>query len=137
MASDPDKDKARAIGKQRWEYYVEHQDELNAAAQVLYFAGEPWELTPQEASIQRERTAEHTNRSMAYTKAVDGLPAMASRLYSEGHNPGFHLETIEALFAPLGRTLHPSEKQDVLKALGECGWERIRITRNQSNVSTG
>jgi Virulence-associated protein E len=119
-----------AIGRKRWAYYTANRDRLNAAAKALYLAGEPWELTDRESDIQRERTEEHTDRSFAYTKAVDGLAVMVDTLYTEGHNPGFHLETLEALFSPANRDLYASEKQDVKRALGECGWVSQRIVRN-------
>ena len=119
----------QADGARRQRYYTENRDLINAAAKSLYFAGEPWNLTEVEQAMQAVANEDSVNRSMPYYVALDKLAALEASYTKPAPalqcRYGFHIDQLNELCG----VKYAAEKQDVTKALGERGWQKLRTAR--------
>lgn len=118
-------------GKRRHAYYNKHRDLLNAAAKSLFLAGESCSLPDLELAQQAIQTESYVSRSLAYSIALTALSEIGLELaVATGKGKkvrGFHIEQIYMIFTPEGKSLYPSDKIDIQKALKEKSWVSIRI----------
>jgi predicted P-loop ATPase len=111
-------------GKQRYLHYASRYEAINAAALALYKAGYTSELTDAEKLIEQGRKEGYTDHSLAYSQALDQLPALADSITmnaSRGKGYAFHFEQLARKFTGRDRWSR-GEAKDIEKALELSGW---------------